>query len=73
MKANMGTLDRTLRILIAVVIAILYSTKVINGTPGAILLILAAILFFTGFMGYCLLYIPFKISTARQKEEKLTK
>ena len=68
MKQNVGSLDRTLRILVAVVIAALYSAKVINGTLGTVLLILAGILFFTGFMSFCLLYLPFKISTVRKKE-----
>ena len=43
MKKNMGTIDRGVRVAIAVVIAILYFTGVISGTGALILGILAVI------------------------------
>ncbi|NND79046.1 MAG: DUF2892 domain-containing protein, partial [Maribacter sp.] len=43
MKKNMGSADRIIRTLIAVVIAVLYFTNVIPGTLGLVLLVLAAV------------------------------
>ncbi|QTE36486.1 DUF2892 domain-containing protein [Mucilaginibacter gossypii] len=65
MKKNMGTLDRSLRILAALAIAILYYTGVLSGTLAIILLALAAIFILTGFVSFCPLYYPFKISTRK--------
>ncbi|QEM05993.1 DUF2892 domain-containing protein [Mucilaginibacter rubeus] len=65
MKKNMGTLDRSLRILAALAIAILYYTGVLSGTLAIILLALAAIFILTGFISFCPLYYPFKISTRK--------
>ena len=67
MKKNMGKTDRVLRILLAVVIAVLYFTDSISGTAAIILLILAGIFILTSFVGFCPLYAPFRIST-RKKE-----
>ncbi len=69
MKKNMGSIDRGIRILVAVVIAILYFTDQITGTAAIILGILALVFLLTSFMSFCPLYVPFKISTTK-KEEK---
>jgi hypothetical protein len=66
MKPNMGSMDRTIRIIAAIVIVALYFTNVISGTVGAVLLILAAIFLITGFVSFCPLYAPFKFSTRKQ-------
>lgn len=63
MKKNMGTVDRVLRVLIAVVVGVLYLTGQITGTAAIILGIVAAIFLLTGFVGFCPLYAPFRIST----------
>lgn len=68
MKKNMGTTDKAVRILVAVVIAALYFTNVISGTLAIILLALAGIFILTSFLSFCPLYWPFSIST--RKEEK---
>lgn len=67
MKPNMGTVDKVVRILIALVIAILYYTNQICGIAAVILLILAAIFIVTSFMSFCPLYLPFGISTCKKK------
>lgn len=64
MKKNMGSADRTIRVSLAVLVAILYFTGVIGGTLAIILGILAAIFVVTSFVSFCPLYAPFKISTA---------
>jgi hypothetical protein len=66
MKKNMGMVDKIIRILAAVVIAVLYFTHVINGTLAVILLILAGIFIFTSFIGFCPLYLPFGIRTNKK-------
>jgi hypothetical protein len=67
MKKNMGGVDRLFRILVAGVIAILFLTNVISGTPGIILLVLAGIFLATSLISICPLYMPFGINTRRKK------
>ncbi len=66
MKNNMGTVDRTIRILLAVVVLILYLTGNITGLAAAILGIIALIFVLTSIIGFCPLYVPFKISTIKK-------
>lgn len=68
MKKNMGTVDKVVRILVAIVIAGLYFANVISGTVAIVLLVLAGVFILTSFMSYCPLYSPFGIST-RKKEK----
>ena len=67
MKKNMGTIDKIIRILIAVVVVILYFTAVISGTIAIVLLILSGIFILTSLIGTCPLYLPFGISTIKKK------
>jgi hypothetical protein len=67
MKVNMGGADRTIRVLIALAIAVLYITNVITGTLGIILLILAGVFLFTSVIGFCPLYTLFGIRTCPKK------
>ena len=67
MKKNMGTIDKVIRILVAVVVVILYFTNVISGTLGIILLALSAIFVLTSIFSICPLYMPLGLST-RKKE-----
>ena len=68
MKKNMGTADKAIRLLVVVVIAILFITKVLTGTLAIILLVLAAIFLLTSFISFCPLYLPFGINTDKKKE-----
>lgn len=63
MTKNMGNIDRGIRVLLAVVIAVLYFTNVISGTTALILGILAVIFLLTSVISFCPLYAPFKINT----------
>ena len=63
MKKNMGTADRTIRTILAVVFAVLYFTNVITGTLGIVLMVLAAIFVLTSLISFCPLYAPFGIKT----------
>jgi hypothetical protein len=67
MKKNIGTIDKVIRILVAVTVVILYLSKIITGTLGIILLVLSAIFVVTSLMSFCLLYLPFGISTRKRE------
>ncbi len=66
MTKNMGSADKIIRIIIAVIIGILYYTGTISGTFGLILLILAGIFVLTSLIGFCPLYKPFGINTCKK-------
>lgn len=66
MKKNMGTIDRTIRVILAIVVAVLYFTKAITGTVAIILGIFAIIFIITSFISFCPLYVPFKLSTKKK-------
>jgi hypothetical protein len=66
MKKNMGTIDKVIRILVAVVVAVLYFSHVITGTLGIILLILAGVFVLTTLIGFCPLYLPFRLNTTKK-------
>ena len=65
MKKNMGNTDRIIRVLAAVVIAVLYFTDQISGTLAAILGLVALIFVLTSVFSFCPLYLPFKLSTKK--------
>ena len=67
MKKNMGTIDKVIRILVAVVVAVLYFTHVISGTLAIILLALSAIFILTSLLSFCPLYLPFGLSTKKKE------
>ncbi len=67
MKTNMGSTDRIIRTIIAIVVAYLYFSGTISGTLGLILLILAGIFLLTSLVSFCPLYAPFGISTCGKK------
>lgn len=65
MKPNMGTADRIIRLILAVIFAVLYFTNTVSGTLGIILLVLAVVFVATSAISFCPLYVPFKISTRK--------
>ena len=67
MKKNMGTTDKLIRIVVAVIIAILYFTNTISGTMAIVLGALAVIFALTSFISFCPLYVPFGITTCAKK------
>ncbi len=71
MKKNMGTLDRMVRFLLAIIIVGLYFSNVISGTVAIVLLIFAGIFILTSFISFCPLYFPFGWSTDKKKSSQL--
>lgn len=70
MTRNMGKTDKTIRIIAAIVIAILILTGVLTGTWAWILGILAAVFVATSAISFCPLYTLFGISTCPKEEKK---
>lgn len=64
----MGSTDKIIRILIALVVVVLYWQGIIPGTLGIVLLALAAIFVFTSLVSFCPLYLPLGINTCKKKE-----
>ena len=67
MKKNMGTIDRSIRIIIALIIGGLYYANVISGTVGIVLLVLAIVFLLTSLISFCPLYTILGISTCKRK------
>ena len=66
MTKNIGTADRAIRTLLAVVIVVLYLTEAISGTAALVLGAFAALLLLTSLVAWCPGYLPFGISTLRK-------
>ena len=68
MKKNMGSVDRVIRALIALVIIILFFTNAISGTLAVVLLVLAGVFIITSILRFCPLYLLLGINTLKKKE-----
>jgi hypothetical protein len=66
MKKNVGTIDKTIRILIAVVLVVLYFTHVISGVLGIILLALSAVLVVTSLFSFCPIWQVLGLRTTKK-------
>lgn len=66
MKANMGAIDKGIRIVVAVVMAILYFTGIVSGTLGVVLLVFSGVFVLTSLISFCPLYAPLGISTCKR-------
>ena len=67
MKKNMGVADKTIRVIIAAVIALLYYLGVISGTLAIVLMIFAIIFILTSLISFCPLYTLFGINTCKKE------
>ena len=68
MKKNMGSTDKMIPVIAAIIVGILYYTKVIEGTTATVLGLLAIVFLATSFISFCPLYTPFGINTCKKKE-----
>jgi hypothetical protein len=69
MKKNMGTTDKIIRLIVAIIFAVLYFTNTVTGTFGLILVILGAVFVLTSLISFCPLYLPFGINTCTKKDK----
>ena len=67
MKANMGAIDRIIRLLIAAVVAYLYFTGAISGAVGIVLLVVAVVFALTSLVGVCPAYSVVGLSTKKKQ------
>lgn len=68
MKKNMGTADRVIRLIIALVFAGLYFGGIVTGTLGLVLLILGGVFVATSLISFCPLYTIVGINTCATKK-----
>ncbi len=61
----MGTADRAIRIVVAIVIGILYFTNVLSGWLAIVLGVIAIAFLVTSFVSWCPAYGPLGISTCK--------
>jgi hypothetical protein len=68
MKKNVGNTDKGLRVLLAIVVALLYYFNLIEGTLAYILMAFAIVLLITSLINFCPLYTLFGINTCKIKK-----
>ena len=66
MKKNMGMFDRLLRIILAIVVAVLIYMGTLTGTAAIILGIIAGIFLITSIVGVCGLYTVVGVKTCKK-------
>ena len=69
MKKNMGSVDRIIRVVIAIIFALLYFSGTVTGTLGMVLLILGTVFVLTSLVSFCPLYTLVGINTCPKKEQ----
>ena len=67
MKKNMGIFDRALRIILAIVVAILIYMEILTGTAAIVIGIIAGIFLITSIIGICGLYSVVGVNTCKVK------
>ena len=65
MRKNMGSLDKTVRLIAAVVLVVLAATGTITGLFATIAYVVVAIFVVTSLVSFCPAYLPFGISTCK--------
>jgi len=68
MKSNMGSMDRSVRIGVALLAVVLYFTDILTGTLGIVALIVAGVFLLTSVISFCPLYAIFGITTCPVKK-----
>ena len=68
MKSNMGSIDKIIRLSLAIIGGLLVYFEVIDGALAYIVLALAAIFVLTSLVGFCPLYGIFGLNTCKLKK-----
>lgn len=71
MKANLGLIDKVVRVAIAVLVTVLFFTEIISGIMVFISLIVAVVLLITSSMSYCPVYGVCGINTKKKLNDKV--
>jgi hypothetical protein len=67
MKANMGSIDKLVRLVLAITFGILYFTKIVESTLGIILLVIGGVFLLTSLVSFCPLYTVLGVNTCKKK------
>jgi hypothetical protein len=70
MTANVGSLDRTMRLIVGIALVLLGVFGVFTGIVAVIGYVVAAIALLTGLMNYCPLWAVCKINTVKKAQQK---
>lgn len=70
MKSNINSIDKIIRIILAVALVILFFTGIVGGTAGIILLIIAIVLIATAAINFCPVWHVLGISTKNKEQQK---
>ncbi len=65
----MGSADKAIRVLAALVVLVLYIAGQISGTAAIILGVIAVVFVATSLISFCPLYTVFKINTGKAQEK----
>ena len=68
MKKNMGSTDKAVRIVLAIVFAVIAFTGAVASPWNYVLVVLGAVFLLTSVISFCPLYAPFGISTCKVKK-----
>jgi hypothetical protein len=68
MKKNIGTADRVVRTILAIIMIILYFQGIVTGVLGIVLLVLSGILLLTSLVSLCPLYMLLGIKTNKSTQ-----
>jgi len=68
MKKNMGSADKIIRVLLAIIFGILIFTGTVTGALAIILGVFGVVFLVTSFMSFCPLYLPIKFSTLKKSK-----
>jgi hypothetical protein len=69
MKKNVGSADKIIRILLAVLFAVLIFTNIVSGWLAIVLGILGLVFLLTALMNFCPIWLALKISTTKKTAE----
>jgi hypothetical protein len=67
MKANMGSTDKIIRIILALVFVVLFFMNVVTAPMSYILLALAGVFVLTSLVSFCPMYPLFGINTCKKQ------
>ncbi|MBK8968410.1 MAG: DUF2892 domain-containing protein [Saprospiraceae bacterium] len=70
MKKNMGSIDRVVRVVLAIIFGVLYFTGTVTGTFGLVLLVLGGVFLATSLVSFCPLYAIVGLSTCPVAERQ---
>lgn len=67
MKQNMGSTDKIIRIIVAIIFAALFFTGTVTGTVGYVLLALGGVFVLTSLVSFCPIYAAIGVNTCPRR------